>query len=329
MKRFSFARICSILFVVVVLALVPAQSSFAAQPAKVKNFRLVCNGNKSAFLAWDKAKNASYYLIYSYDAASGKYTKIAKTTARSYQVKKLKDGQTYQFVIQSVNARKKKTTMSAYSAPLTVVGRTISLNVHGRRWSVRSKRAITGKDLNTKKSVKIKKGMTGTTSGKKTIVTFKNGAKIKVKKRDIKYVNLAVHKSYDLYTQEQAEAFVNAKGYSSKTKWLVWISQYTGSVHVFKGSRGSWKRMRIAKCVIGKSGHTVPGVFKMIRRSSTHGKPQIYFTWNPAKQWGESIHCRIDKNTHGAYSSGCIRLGDKDLSYVVKHCPMGTTVVSY
>lgn len=329
MKRFSFARICSILFVVVVLALVPAGSSSAAQPAKVKNFRLVCNGNKSAFLAWDKAKNASYYLIYSYDAASGKYTKLEKTTARSCQVKKLKDGQTYQLVIQSVNTHKKKTTKSAYSAPLTVVGRTIKLNVHGRRWSVRTKREITGKDLDTKKTVKIKKGMTGTTAGKKTTVKFKNGAKIKVKKRDVTYTNLAVYKSYDYYTQEQAEAFVNTKGYSSKTKWLVWISQYTGSVHIFKGARGSWKRMRIAKCVIGKGGKTSLGVFRMLRRSSTHGKPQIYFSWNSAKQWGQSFHCRIDKNTHGAYSSGCIRLGDKDLNYLVKHCPMGTTVVSY
>ena len=79
MKRFSAARMCSVLLLMFVLALMPVQSSSAAAPAQVKNFRLICNGNESAFLAWNKAKKADYYLIYQYDETSNQYKKVAKS----------------------------------------------------------------------------------------------------------------------------------------------------------------------------------------------------------------------------------------------------------
>lgn len=334
MKRFSIARMCSILLAVFVLALVPAQSSSAAkQPARVKNFRLICNGNKSAFLAWDKAKNASYYLIFDYDPVSGSYRRLAKTSSRSCEVKHLAVGKIYHLVIQSVNSRKGKTKKSAYSAVLEVEGKKIDVKgVHGRRYSVKVKKTFWAKDLKTGKMVKVNKGTTGRSSShtrKNPVVTLSTGARVKANRSKFKFGNLVFSKSYKHYTAEQAEAFVNQKGYSSRTKWLIWISHYTGSVHIFKGAKGQWKRQRVAKCVVGEQGRTTLGVFRLLKRASRSGKPQIYFTWNPAKEWGQSIHCRIDKHTRGAYSDGCIRLGDSDLFYLAKHCKLGTTVVSY
>lgn len=333
MKRFSVARVCSIFVLVFVLALIPGHSSSAATPERVQNFRLVYNGNKSAVLAWDKAKNASYYLLYQYDAGTGAYKRIGRTSARTYQVKRLKVGQIYRYAVQSVFSKKGRTVKADYSDLLEVEGRRVDLgNIHGRRWSVKTTKSLTAKDIKTGKTVHVKKGANAVASSKKesTVTLFlKNGAKIRVKKRNLRYDNLAQGESYTLYSKEQAEAYVNQKGYSSSTDWLVWISQYTGSVHVFKGARGQWQRKRIAKCVVGKDGHTVPGVFRMLRRFTTHGKPAIYFTWNPVKQWGEAIHCLIDSNSWGAFSNGCIRLADSDLYYIVKHCPMGTTVVSF
>ena len=65
MRRVSFVRACSFFLLILTLSLAPAHhSSAAVTPAKVKNFRLICRGDKTAFLAWDKAKNASYYLVY-------------------------------------------------------------------------------------------------------------------------------------------------------------------------------------------------------------------------------------------------------------------------
>ena len=331
MKRFLIARVCSIFVLVFVLALIPGHSSSAATPERVQNFRLVYNGNKSAVLAWNKAKNASYYLLYQYNAQTGEYKKIGKTSACTYQVKRLKVGQIYQYAVQSVFSKKKKTVKADYSDLVAVEGRRVELgNIHGRRWSVITNKSFTAKDTKTGETVRVKKGTTAVASAKGSTVSLvlKNGAKVKAKKKNLKYDNLALADSYDLYSQEQAEGFVNQKGYSSKTDWLIWISQYTGSVHVFKGAQGQWQRKRVAKCVVGKDGHTVTGVYRLLRHFTTHGKPAVYFTWNNVKQWGESIHCRIDSNTWGAFSSGCIRLGDSDLNYLIKHCPLGTTVVS-
>lgn len=334
MKRFSLAQLCGMFALVLFLALVPGRTASAAKPEKVKNFQLAYNSNRSAFLTWDKAKNASYYLLCQYDPETGAYAEIAKTSSCSYEAKQLKVGEIYQFAVQSVYAKKGKTVKAAYSDLLEVEGKRIRLGrVHGRHWAVVTKRKITGKDTKTGKTVHVKKGTAGaatSSSGSaKTTLILENGTRIQVKRKDLKYGNLYLTKSYKYYSQAEAEAFVNQKGYYSPTKWLVWVSQYTASVHVFKGSQGHWKRKLVAECVIGQDGHTVPGVFHMLRHSTTRGKPLVYFSWNPAKEWGLAIHCRIDSNTRGAFSSGCVRLGDSDLYYVINHCPIGTTVVSY
>ena len=48
-----------------------------------------------------------------------------------------------------------------------------------------------------------------------------------------------------------------------------------------------------------------------------------------AEAVGEFLPRRVDGHTRGAYSHGCVRLSDADLSYINNTCPMGTTVVSY
>lgn len=82
-------------------------------------------------------------------------------------------------------------------------------------------------------------------------------------------------------------------------------------------------------CVIGKDGKTSTGTFRLCRKDYAYGGVRIYFTWNEQKQWGNSFHRRVDGHTRGAYSHGCVRLSDADLSYINNTCPMGTTVVSY
>ena len=106
------------------------------------------------------------------------------------------------------------------------------------------------------------------------------------------------------------------------------MSQYTLSVNVFKGSQGKWKLVRTMPCIIGKDGKTPTGVFKLRFRDYAYGGVRVYFTWNPQKQWGNSFHRRVDGNTRGALSHGCVRLSDGDLSFI-NNCGFGTTVVSY
>lgn len=327
MKKSKVTRVMGVLLAVFVLALMPRQVSSAAAPQPVKNFRLICYGNKVAFLGWDDVKKADKYTIYLYNSSTNSYSYFGQSKTSAYKAKNLRPGTTYQFIVRSV----RKGQESADSGVVTATAKQIDTSdLHGRYWSAKMKKTTkvtlsNGAKLTVKKGTKL---YAEACSKNRITVILKTGEKFRLKGTKLKYTNLWLTSSYQYYTQEQAEMYVNSKGYSSQTNWLIWISQYTGSVHIFKGAKGKWKRQRVAMCVIGALGHTTPGVFKTIRRSSRNGKPQIYFSWNPDKNWGLSIHCRIDKHKRGAYSDGCIRLSDKDLKYVANKCPLGTTVVS-
>lgn len=330
MKRNVFARMCSILIFILVFTIVPVRSAAATAPARVKNFRLICHGNKSAFLAWNQVKNASYYIVYRYDEAQEKYIKDKKTTSTYCQVKNLNVGEKYRFAVKSFRSLHGSTMESDYSRTVEVTGKKINLKeVHGRYWEVKTKRTVKAENLATGKTITVKKGMSGETKSrhsKMATIKLKNGKTVRMKRSNLSYGNLAMSKSYKKYSRAQAEAFVNQKGYSSNTDWLIWISQYTGSVHIFKGGQGKWKRQRVAECIVGKYGHTPIGTFRLIKRE---GGYKTYFTWNRIKEWGNSFHSRIDANTRGALSLGCVRLGYDDLVYLTKNCPLGTTVISY
>lgn len=317
------------LLAVFLLALMPSKISSAAAPKTVKNFRLICYGNKVVFLGWDDVKQADAYNVYSYDAQSNSYTLLGRTKESSFKAKGLVPKKKYQFVVRTV----RKGVESADSKPVKATAKRINVkDIHGRYWIARAKSAMTVKLTNGKK-VKLKKGQTVYTTAATNIrirAFLKNGKRFYIKGSKLKYVDLTVTKSYKFYSKEQAEAFVNSKGYTSQTKWLIWISQYTSSVHIFSGSKGKWKRQRIGPCVFGKLGHTTPGEFKLLDcdMHGRNGKPELHFSWNPVKNWGHAFHCRIDRHTSGPYSDGCVRLGDSDLYYLASHCPIGTKVVS-
>lgn len=327
MKKVTFAKLMGVLMAVFVLTLVPGRSISAAGSQTVKNFRLICYGNKAAFLGWDDVKNADRYSVYRYDASTGSYTLLGRTKESNYKVSGLTPKTTYQFVVRTIQGGEE----SADSAIVTATAKKMNVkSIHGRYWSAKMKET-TKVTLSNGTKMTVKKGTSlfaEACSKNRINVILKTGQKFRLKGTKLKYSNLWLTKSYKYYSQEQAEMFVNSKGYTSQTNWLVWISQYSGSVHIFKGSKGKWKRQRVCPCVIGELGHTSPGVFKMIKRERYNGAPQTYFSWNSEKNWGLSFHNRIDKHTRGAYSNGCVRLGNSDLNYLTKNCALGTTVVS-
>lgn len=59
--------------------------------------------------------------------------------------------------------------------------------------------------------------------------------------RSIGYVGNKCIYTTKKYSTEVKTAFVNYKGYSSKTKYLIWISHYTQQVSIFEGSKGKWR----------------------------------------------------------------------------------------
>ena len=302
-----------------------------SKPGTIKNFRLVCYGNNSVFLAWNEAKNTDYYIVYQYNWDTRTYEKIGSTKENNYQVKKLKEGEKYYFKVQGYHTASGQEKYGKLSDKVGARAKNVDVSaVHGRYWSATVKKNIKATNTTTGKKVTLKKGTKLTTTKKSNdsvTAILKNGKKVELKGSNLSYGNLSVTKSN--YTKAQQEAFVNGKGYSSQTDYLIWVNQYTCTTCIFKGSKGAWKLVRSMICVVGKDGHSPVGIFKLHHRVTGYGRPKIFYTWSDKYMEGNSFHSRVDSTTRGAASGGCVRLGDSDLYYLANNCPMGTTVVSY
>lgn len=302
-------------------------------PSIPSDFRIASYGNKSILLKWSKANNASGYILYQYNEKSKKYERIAVTKDTSYRVSGLKEGTTYKFVVKSYRSFQNQKAYGKKSKEVKGKARTYSSSagsVHGRYFNATVKSKATATVTSTGKKVTLNAGtkVTSTSRGSGTVtVILKNGSKAKMAGSKLRYTSIKTTKKY--YSKNQKDAFINEKGYSSKTKYLIWISQYTMNVNIFRGSEGEWKLVRSGPCVIGQMGRTPVGVFRLIKRGWEYGGPKFYFTWNSRTGKGNSFHRRIDGNTRSAVSLGCVRLSDSDLNYISRNCPLGTTVVSY
>ena len=156
--------------------------------------------------------------------------------------------------------------------------------------------------------------------------------------RSIGYVGNKCIYTTKKYSTEVKTAFVNYKGYSSKTKYLIWISHYTQQVSIFQGSKGKWKMIRTFICATGTvKNHSPRGVFKITYKEKgwfytstkelyvTHYKGRNSFHTRPLWNNGSVQNPTIGKPA----SHGCVRCYNQDAKYIYDKMPIGTTVVSY
>ena len=156
--------------------------------------------------------------------------------------------------------------------------------------------------------------------------------------RTIGYVGNKCVYTTKKYSTEVKTAFVNSKGYSSKTKYLIWISHYTQQVSIFQGSKGKWKMIRTFTCATGTAqNHSPIGVFKISYKEKgwfytstkelyvTHYKGRNSFHTRPLWNNGTVQNPTIGKPA----SHGCVRCYNQDAKYIYDKMPIGTTVVSY
>lgn len=143
------------------------------------------------------------------------------------------------------------------------------------------------------------------------------------------------------YNDAVKTAWVNAKGYSSETGYLIWVNITYQRVNVFTGSAGNWSLVKTFIVGTGASGHDTPtGVFKVIGRS-TRGwttkaytvKPVVFFL-----NYAYGFHSRLyepgttnvsDARIGFPVSHGCIRMYDEDVAWIFDNIPADTTVVVY
>ncbi len=144
------------------------------------------------------------------------------------------------------------------------------------------------------------------------------------------------------YEDYEKEIFVNSKGYSSKTSYLLWINLATQRVNIFEGTKGSWKLIRECLTGTGASGTGTPvGVYDITYKlaagwttSSYTCKPVVGFK----KGTGYAFHSRLyypnsnkikDASIGFPVSHGCARMYDDDINYIYNSIPIGSTVVVY
>ncbi len=144
----------------------------------------------------------------------------------------------------------------------------------------------------------------------------------------------------DLDTLEK-EIFVNAKGYSSATEYLVWVNLGTQHVNIFTGSQGNWTLDQSFLCGTGAPGSGTPqGTWTILGRQSygwTTGtynvRPVVYFY-----SYSYAFHSRLYDPSHSyltdpsigfPVSAGCIRMYDEDVWWMYDNLPDRTTVVVY
>jgi len=303
---------------------------------QVKNLK-VYPGYVSVTLMWSAVSNANYYNIYRY--SSKKWKKIGTSTSTKYRVKGMKTLENGTFRVEAVctnNGGKVvtgKVSASAKGEPVK------SLYIKAK---TKSKSPIYKTTKNKSKCGTLKKGaiITGLQySGGKVMFRDSKG-----RDRWITHKRLNVQKTYYTksdYAKVTKENYVNERGCKSNTKYLVWISQYTQRVNVFKGSKGKWKLYKTMHCATGvidsRYSPTPRGTFKVYKKANSVKRNTWYCNTWTYFNGGTAMHTRTKKYGGGyknatmgkPVSNGCVRMYDNDAKWIYKNIPKGTTVVSY
>ena len=141
----------------------------------------------------------------------------------------------------------------------------------------------------------------------------------------------------------EKEVWINAKGYTSTSDYLIWINLAYQRVNIFiKKDNSNWELVRT--CIVGTGAPgrgTPPGVWTTSYKQ-LHGWTTYAYTVKPVVRFrgssGYAFHSRLyypnttnlqDPSIGFPISRGCIRMYDEDIWYIYDNIPDGTTVVVY
>ena len=147
------------------------------------------------------------------------------------------------------------------------------------------------------------------------------------------------------YTTEDKEIFVRAKGYSSPTRYLIWINKTYQRVNIFEGEKWNWKLIQSGMVATGAGdnpkgwGNRTPeGVWSVTFKETSWNfatyqcRPVVRFYGG-----GIAMHSRLYAYNGTLYdatigvpaSHGCVRMMDEEINFIYNNCDPGTTVVVY
>ena len=149
----------------------------------------------------------------------------------------------------------------------------------------------------------------------------------------------AINNDYETY---EKEIWVNAKGYSSKSQYLLWINRAYQHVNVFQGSKGNWKLIKSFLVGTGAASTPTPTGLTTVSYKSAAGWTTSTYTVRPVVGFypgtGYAFHSRLcypgtdtKYDFSGGYpvSHGCVRMYKNDIKWIYNNIPVGTTVAIY
>lgn len=144
------------------------------------------------------------------------------------------------------------------------------------------------------------------------------------------------------YQSYEKEVFVNAKGYSSNSEYLVWINRGMQHVNVFTGSKGNWTLHKSFLVGTGASESQTPTGITTISYKLAAGWTTSTYTVKPVVGFypgtGYAFHSRLfypntttlmDGSIGYPISHGCVRMYDADVQWIYDTVPIGSTVVIF
>ncbi len=143
------------------------------------------------------------------------------------------------------------------------------------------------------------------------------------------------------YTEYEKERWVNEKGYSSSSKYLVWVNLTYQRVNIFEGSQGGWDLIRSGIVGTGAPSSPTPvGVWKTTYKQVAWVTPD--YIVKPVVRFmggGYAFHSRLysprnpnkigDPSIGYPVSHGCVRMYEDDIQWMYDNIPSGTTVVVF
>lgn len=144
------------------------------------------------------------------------------------------------------------------------------------------------------------------------------------------------------YKPYEKEIWINAKGHSSKTKYLLWINRAYQHVNVFEGAKGNWKLIKSFVVGTGAAGSPTPVGVTTVSYKQAGGWTTGSYTVRPVVGFypgtGYAFHSRLsypgtdkeyDFSAGYPVSHGCVRMYKNDIRWIYNNIPVGTTVVIF
>ena len=144
------------------------------------------------------------------------------------------------------------------------------------------------------------------------------------------------------YSKTTKEVWINAKGYSSNTNYLVWINRAYQHVNVFTGSKGNWKLTKSFIVGTGAASTPTPVGVTTVSYKLKAGWTTGNYTVRPVVGFypgtGYAFHSRLcypgtsteyDFSSGYPVSHGCVRMKHNDINWIYNNIPIGSTVVIY